>query len=205
MDRDKPAALPCRQRGAATLVMALVLLVLTSMVAAYTGSAVLFERRISANEFRSGQAFEAAESGLSSALAYMGTRGGADKNRDGVIDPVFDTNADGIGDSNSSTYADNSSVTVTVNGTFPNYVIQSVGVSDDLTATRTVWSVGASVDALPNSPDNPLTTRGAVIIGGSATVHNPEGHSTIWSGDYVDLRTLPIPVMRDIRVVWILR
>jgi hypothetical protein len=175
------------QQGAITLVMALVLLILTSMVAAYTGSAVLFERKISANEFRSGQAFEAAESGLAGALAYMGSRGGADKDGNGVIDPVFDTNADGVGDTNTATFADNSSVTVTVNGTFPNYVIQSVGLSDDQTAMRTVWSVGASVDALPNSPDNPMTTRGTVIIGGSATVHNPEGHSTIWSGNDVDL------------------
>jgi hypothetical protein len=43
------------------------------------------------------------------------------------------------------------------------------------------------VDALPNAPDNPLTTRGTVIINGSATVHNPEGHSTIWSGNDVEL------------------
>ena len=176
-----------KQRGAVTLVMALVLLVLTSLVAAYTGSAVLFERKISANEFRSGQAFEAAESGLASALAYMGSRGGADKNRDGVIDPVFDTNGDGLGDTNTATFADNSSVTVTVSGAFPNFDIQSVGMSDDLTAMRTVRSFGASVDALPNSPDNPLTARGAIIVGGAATVHNPEGHSTIWSGNDVDL------------------
>jgi hypothetical protein len=76
---------------------------------------------------------------------------------------------------------------VTVTGTFPNYVIQAVGISDDQTAMRSVWSIGASVDALPNTPDNPLTARGAVVIAGSATVHNPEGHSTIWSGDDVDL------------------
>lgn len=185
--RVRQRSLQREQYGAVTLVMALVLLVLTSLVAAYTGSAVLFERKISANEFRSGQAFEAAESGLSSALAYMATRGGADKNRDGVIDPIFDTNADGIGDTNTATFADNSSVTVTVNGTFPNYAIQSVGMSDDQTAMRTVWNVGASVDALPNSPDNPMTARGAMIVGGAATVHNPEGHSTIWSGGDVDL------------------
>jgi hypothetical protein len=185
--RRRFGALQWKQRGAVTLVMALVLLVLTTLVAGYTGSAVLFERRISANEFRSGQAFEAAESGLSSALAYMGSRGGADKNRDGAIDPIFDTNADGIGDANITTFADNSSVTVAVNGTFPNYTIQSVGMSDDQTAMRTVWTVGASVDALPNSPDNPLTARGAIFVGGSASVHNPEGHSTIWSGADVDL------------------
>jgi hypothetical protein len=32
-----------------------------------------------------------------------------------------------------------------------------------------------------------VVTRGSIIISGSATVHNPEGHSTIWSGDDIDL------------------
>jgi hypothetical protein len=157
------------------------------MVAAYTGSTILFEQKVSANEFRAGQAFEAAESGLSSALAYMASRGGVDKDRDGVIDPVYDLDGDGIGDINTDTFSDNSSVAVSVGGTFPNYAIEAVGVSDDLSATRTVRIIGASVDAIPNAPENPLTTRSVVVINGSATVHNPEGHSTIWGGDDVDL------------------
>jgi hypothetical protein len=175
------------QRGAVTLVLAIVLLVLTSMVAAYTGSTILFEQKVSANEFRTGQAFEAAESGLSSAVAYLASRGGADKNRDGVIDPVYDLDGDGIGDINTDTFSDSSSVAVSISGTFPNYAIEAVGVSDDLSATRTVRIIGASVDAIPNAPENPLTTRGVVVINGSATVHNPEGHSTIWGGNDVDL------------------
>ena len=178
---------PRRQQGAVTLILAIVLLVLTSMVAAYTGSTILFEQKVSANEFRAGQAFEAAESGLSSAIAYLASRGGADKNRDGVIDPVYDLDGDGIGDVNTDTFADNSSVAVSIGGTFPNYAIEAVGVSDDLSATRTVRIIGASADAIPNPPQNPLTTRGDVVINGSATVHNPEGHSTVWGGNNVDL------------------
>lgn len=176
-----------RQRGAVTLVMSLMLLILTTMVAVYTSSAILFERKISANEFRSGQAFEAAESGIATALAYMGSAGGADKDKSGAVDPVFDTDGDGVGNVNTNTYSDSSSVTVTITGVFPNYVIQAVGVSDDGTATRTISAIGATVDALPNSPDNPFTTGGSVFIDGAATVHNPEGNSTIWSGGVVNL------------------
>lgn len=176
-----------RQAGSATLVMCLVLLVLITMVSVYTSRTVLLEQKISANDFRSRQAFEAAESGLTAAVSYLGSAGGADKNSDGVVDPVFDTDADGIGDASSITFADNSSVTVTLAGAFPSFTMQSVGVSDDLTATRTVRSLAATVDTLPNAPDNPLTTRGSVVINGSATVHNPEGHSTIWSGNDVEL------------------
>ena len=176
-----------RQEGVITIVLAIVLLILTSLVAVYTGGAILFERKIAANEFRSSQAFEAAESGMSTALAYIGARGGADKDRDGAIDPVFDTDGDGIGNVSSDNYGDGSSVTVTVTGAFPNFDIAAVGVSDDRTATRTVRTIGTTADGLPNTPDNPVTARGEIIINGSATVHNPEGASTIWSGDNVDL------------------
>jgi hypothetical protein len=64
---------------------------------------------VSANDFRSRQAFEAAESGLQMALAYIGSSGGADKDGIPGNDPVFDTNADGIGDSLTAAFPDSSS------------------------------------------------------------------------------------------------
>jgi hypothetical protein len=142
------------QRGAATLVMTVVILLLVTMVGIYTGRTVVFESKVSANDFRSRQAFEAAESGLSRAIAYLSSRGGADKNSDGIIDPVFDADGDGVGDVGNVTFGDNS---------------------------------GATVDALPNPPGNPLTTKGLVDVDDSATIHNPEGNSTIWSGSDVAL------------------
>lgn len=176
-----------KQAGSATLAMSLVLLILITMVSAYTGRTVLFEQKIAANDFRERQAFEAAETGLSAAIAYISSPGGFDKNNDGITDFIFDTNADGLGDTNSMTFADNSSVMVAITGAFPSFGLRSDGRSDDLTAMRTVRSILSTVDALPNAPDNPLTARGTVIVNGSATVHNPEGHSTIWSGSNVEL------------------
>ncbi len=176
-----------RQTGAATLAMSVVLLLLITMVSMYTSRTVIMEKRISANDFRARQAFEAAESGLQIAIAYIAESGGADKDQDGNIDPVFDTDADGVGNVNTMTFGDNSSVTVTVTGAFPQYQIRAVGVSDDRTATQTVRSIGSTTDALPNVPDNPLTTKSAITFNGSATIHNPEGHSTIWSGADVEL------------------
>jgi hypothetical protein len=178
------------QTGVVTLTMSLVLLTLVTMVSVYTSRTVLFEQKIVTNDFRERQAFEAAESGMTIAISYLSSAGGADKDGDGVLDPVFDTDLDGIGDANVFTFSDNSSVTVTmgsVGGAFPIFLLQSVGVSDDQQAMRTVRSIGSTLDALPNAPSNPLTNRGTVIIGGSATVHNPEGNSTIWSGGDVDL------------------
>lgn len=176
-----------RQAGSATLAMSLVLLFLITMVSVYTARTVLLEQKVAGNVFRAHQAFEAAESGLITAISYMSGVNGWDKNDDGVVDPVFDTDADGIGDTNSATFDDNSSVTVTLTGAFPTFELVAVGISDDLTARRTVRQLVAALNALPNAPDTPLTTRGTVTVDGSATIHNPEGHSTIWSGSDVEL------------------
>lgn len=185
--RSHHASLRSRQRGAATLAVSLVLLLLITLVGFYTSRTVVLERKIAGNDFRTRQAFEAAESGIHMALAYIGRRGGADKNDDGILDPVFDTDADGIGDTNTLTFGNFSSVTVTLTGVFPTIGIQADGFSDDRTASRTIHAVGSTADALPNAPTNPLTSKGSVVISGSATAHNPEGSSTIWSGSDVNL------------------
>jgi hypothetical protein len=164
-----------------------VLLLLITLVGFYTSRTVVLERKIAGNDFRTRQAFEAAESGIHMALAYIGRRGGADKNDDGILDPVFDTDADGNGDTNTLTFGNFSSVTVTLTGVFPTIGIQADGFSDDRTASRTIHAVGSTADALPNAPTNPLTSKGSVVISGSATAHNPEGSSTIWSGSDVNL------------------
>ena len=60
-----------RQRGAATLVVVMVLFFIISLVAAYTSRNLIFEQRTSANQYRSTQALEAAEAGLEWALTLL--------------------------------------------------------------------------------------------------------------------------------------
>lgn len=62
---------PARQRGAAALVVVMVLFFVVSLVAAYTSRNLIFEQRTSANMARSAQAYEAAEAGLEWALAML--------------------------------------------------------------------------------------------------------------------------------------
>jgi hypothetical protein len=70
---------PRRQRGIATLVVVMTLFFVISMVAAYASRNLIFEQRTSANQYRSTQAFEAAEAGIEWALAMLnGGRIGAD-------------------------------------------------------------------------------------------------------------------------------
>lgn len=183
-----PQALgPSLQKGVLTLVISLVILSLSTLVTINLSRAILMEQRIANNDNRARQAFEAAEAGINAALIYLGNDPDVDLN--GVIDPVFDTNADGTGDSNSADIG-TGSVTVTttdLSGDMASIRIVAQGFSDDRSATRTITQTLVTINPLPNMPDNPLVTRGGIVISGSATVHNPEGHSTIWSGGDIDL------------------
>jgi Tfp pilus assembly protein PilX len=60
-----------KQRGAATLVVVMVLFFIISMVAAYTSRNMIFEQRTGANLYRASQSFEAAEAGMNWALMML--------------------------------------------------------------------------------------------------------------------------------------
>ena len=60
-----------KQRGAASLIVVMVLFFIMSLVAAYTSRNLIFEQRTSVNQYRSTQAHEAAEAGLEWALAQL--------------------------------------------------------------------------------------------------------------------------------------
>ena len=72
--------LPAAQRGAATLVVTLVLLFVMLLTVVYVNRSLLSEQRSAAHQARSTQAFEAAEAGLEWAQAQLNSRGriGAD-------------------------------------------------------------------------------------------------------------------------------
>jgi len=59
------------QRGAATLIVVMVLFFIMSLVAAYTSRNLIFEQRTSVNQYRAMQAHEAAEAGIEWALAQL--------------------------------------------------------------------------------------------------------------------------------------
>ena len=62
---------PGPQRGAATLIVVMLLFFLVSLVAAYAARNLLFEQKTSTNQYRATQALEAAEAGLEWALAML--------------------------------------------------------------------------------------------------------------------------------------
>lgn len=70
MQRASPAH-HSAPRGAAALAVVMVLFFIMSLVAAYASRNLIFEQRTSANNYRSTQAFEAAEAGLEWAVAML--------------------------------------------------------------------------------------------------------------------------------------
>lgn len=181
------------QRGLITLGVSLAILMLSTLVVFNVSNAVLMEQKIANNEARSKQAFEAAEAGLIAAQRVLEIDPDADNDDEvgtGSSHFLFDVDGNGTAETNTLTIG-TASVTVTAtdtsSGALTTFLISSVGLSDDKTATRTITQRMLTINPLPNSPDNPFVTRGTVVITGSATVHNPEGQSTIWSGSDVDM------------------
>ena len=188
MRNDRLINGPHRQKGMATMFISLVLLVLITLVSLFTSRTVSLEQKVFSNDYRSRQAFGHAEAGLAAALAYFDED--PDVDEDGVIDAVYDTDNDGVGDTNTAVVGTGSVTVNTIDlsgGAMTSFQVTATGLSDDASATRTVTQVLASLNPLPNAPGVPLITRNSVVINGSATVTNPEGHSTIWSGDDVDM------------------
>ena len=188
MRNDRLINGPHRQKGMATMFISLVLLVLITLVSLFTSRTVSLEQKVFSNDYRSRQAFGHAEAGLAAALAYFDED--PDMDEDGVIDAVYDTDNDGVGDTNTAVVGTGSVTVDTIDlsgGAMTSFQVTATGLSDDASATRTVTQVLASLNPLPNAPGVPLITRNSVVINGSATVTNPEGHSTIWSGDDVDM------------------
>lgn len=78
------------QRGAATLIVVVVLFFILALVTAYAGRNLIFEQRTSVNNQRTAQAFEAADSGLDFAIALL-SGGRVDAACESTDNVAFDT------------------------------------------------------------------------------------------------------------------
>lgn len=86
---NRPASRGRHERGAATLVVVMLLFFLTLLVSAYAARTLVFEQRTSANQYRATQAYEVAQGGLDWVVAMLNSPRhlGAD------CRPTADTNA----------------------------------------------------------------------------------------------------------------
>ncbi|MEF7613099.1 pilus assembly PilX N-terminal domain-containing protein [Aquincola sp. MAHUQ-54] len=85
------ACRPVHQSGAATLVVVMILFFLMLLVSAYASRTLIFEQRTSANQYRSTQAFEAAQGGLEWALSMLNSERRIDTSCNPTTDPSATT------------------------------------------------------------------------------------------------------------------
>lgn len=201
---------PSSQRGVATLVSSVVFLFLSTLLVIFVSRSLLMEQRMSANEIRHKQAFEAAQAGLDQAMIFINTSPqGADKNADNTADgTVLATLANGsrykvafcdptnLPVANTQLCPDDPAGTVAcdvlnnqvnpggINETtyMGTPLVVSCGWSDDVIAHHMVRQLIGSVSPIIAPPTNPLTAKGAMNVGGSANVVNYFNNLTVWSG-----------------------
>lgn len=195
-----------RQAGAVTLLTAVIILMLATILVIAVSRTTIMEQRISGNEIRSRQALEAAEAGLNFGLAYVTqtTQGGltvpsgADKDKNSVADTIaLTTITTGTSNQYSVKFCDptvslatiscpDAPGAVTCTAAPATYLrtprIVACGWSDDGLGRSMVSQGVGTVGALAKSPTNPLTAKGAVNVSGSATVTNYYNNLTVWSG-----------------------
>ncbi|NRP94676.1 hypothetical protein XMG59_000765 [Marinobacterium sp. xm-g-59] len=153
------------QKGIATLVTVVVLLIATTITAFTISSSIINEKQVVADEIRAAKAFEAARSGFASAVNQL--RSTSDL-------PLEASKASGSisGAAESWSYWRSSSKSP--------LVIYATGESDDASVLRRIQSQMAYTEI--ELPEVSVVTAGVISASGGMTIINTQGNFTIWSG-----------------------
>ncbi|WP_019592779.1 MULTISPECIES: PilX N-terminal domain-containing pilus assembly protein [unclassified Thioalkalivibrio] len=196
----QPQHLGKRQKGLATLLIALIIMVAVTITVIFTAQTAILEQRMSANEMRMKQTANAAQGGIEHATHYV--QGGFDivdqNGQPAVLGPSEDQAGQSTyralflppeainwdidcPDTPSNSIGDYSGVTSTAADTL-DVVLLSCGWSDDRSARKGIMTALRAGPSVANPPTNPLITRGGVNTNGRARVFNAFNTLTIWSG-----------------------
>jgi len=167
------------QRGFATLLTSLIILVGITLITLFTARTTLMEQRMSANHYRSSQAFYAAQAALEIGIGYINQNG-----TDDLLGKVFPPSGDPL----LLEYPFNNGATLTLNSPDNCYQLIATGKSDDQIGSRTISQCVTTLDiSRGDGPEQPLISRTSVSLTGNASVINRYGNTTIWSGALVTL------------------
>jgi Tfp pilus assembly protein PilX len=173
-----------RQRGAASLLTALVLLIGITLITFTTSKTVLVETQMTADNYRVTQAVAAANYAMDYGVNYF-DNGGFDQNDDGTVDTVDVpdlTSADG-NQTTSATLIFNNAACGATGSDMKNGMITAQGFSDDGLATRTITQCVGPLNVLQNGgPKQPLVAQGNIGLTGNARIINRYTNTTVWAG-----------------------
>ena len=181
-------ALPHAQRGAATLLISLVLLVTVTLVVIITARSAFMDQRITGNELRTKIAFEAAQGALDFAISHRRTDGITnntlepnDFSRTRFLHPNATPNEcpNSPGDLTCSTAQCNPDTDAII------VQIVACGWSDDFSARQMVVETIRTAPSIGMPPSYPVISRGGVNISGAGLVRNMYSERAIWTGSSV--------------------
>ncbi|MFZ2315058.1 MAG: PilX N-terminal domain-containing pilus assembly protein [Gammaproteobacteria bacterium] len=187
MTNLSPSPNKIRQMGAATLIIAVALLVASTLVIIFAANFGIMQEKITTNTQRQNQAFEAAEAGLEFGINYLQTNSATILANpvSGFIPAFSNSNTTNVALANGSHFS-----LVYTNPTANNYnliEIRSTGTSDDGTSTRIVSQQVQFGSTLVAPSNTPVITQGQVTMSGNASITNTEHPGTLVSGSTVAL------------------
>jgi Tfp pilus assembly protein PilX len=191
-----------RQRGAVTILTALILLICITLVTLLASKTVLVETQISADNYRMAQAVAAANAAMDFGVGYF-DNGGFDQKinatgaagNDSIVDTIPDQtydSADGTQTTTASLTFNNAAGTRCVAaGSIPNMksgLITAIGRSDDGLAVRTLSQCVGTIDIFGgNGPKQSLISHGGVGLTGNYQIINRYYNTTAWAGNAVNI------------------
>lgn len=171
------------QRGIASLLTVLVLLISLTLVTMLTSKTVLVEMKLAADNYRSSQASGAANAAINFGAQYFAS--GLDQNNDGTVDTVADLSLTHGGQTTSASLSfNNNDARCTTDTDMKSALVTSSGLSDDNSASRTIIQCLGTVYLLKGSgPKQPLVGKSNIALTGSAQIINRYTDVTVWSGN----------------------
>lgn len=185
---NKRMSLPRCERGAATLVTAIILLVAITLMTFASARVSVMEQKMSANDYRAKQAFEAAQAGIEHAIAVLNdpttkatfiadnvNNSTNAEGSDGFIDTTVALPARLEGAGNVSRY--NVTFANTVMGKFTAIQITSTGTVGDPNPPAIIDAQATVTQLIRASgpgglPPEPIVNLGDTVLGGSANIIN---------------------------------
>lgn len=175
-----------KQKGAATLLIAIILIVTSTLIIIFAGQQGAMLSKITANQTRNQQAYQAAEAGLEFGINYLQQNSATIlANPVGGFIPAYNSAS-----TQNVALTDGSKFTIAYSNPVANnynlILIKSTGTNPDGTTRVVQQQVGAG-SILQNNINNSITSKGDITISGNTAITNTSTNQNIDSGDDISI------------------